>query len=56
MSKAKTYELEGNDKVIADSICDQMGLPRIPEKCVFNFSDFDSVPTDFNLKIFSAYK
>jgi hypothetical protein len=34
MSKAKTNELEGEDKVLCDAICDQMGLPRIPEPCV----------------------
>ena len=33
MAKAKTYELEGNDKVVADAICDKMGIPRIPQNC-----------------------
>jgi len=33
MSKAKTEEMEGQEKVTAHTICDQMGLPRIPEPC-----------------------
>ena len=33
MANAETLELVENDKVTADAICDQMGLPRIPEPC-----------------------
>ena len=33
MAKANTCQLTGEDKVTTDAICDQMGLPRIPEPC-----------------------
>ena len=33
LSKAKTKELIGQDKITSDAICEQMGLPRIPEEC-----------------------
>ena len=36
MAKATTLELVGDDKVTADAICDQMGIPRIPEPCTLD--------------------
>jgi hypothetical protein len=33
MSKVSTLQLEGEDKVLTDAMCDQMGLPRVPEPC-----------------------
>ena len=33
LSNAKNLELEGNDKVMSDAVCDQMGLTRVPEPC-----------------------
>ena len=33
LAKAKTFQLTGEDKVTADAICNQMGLPQIPEPC-----------------------
>ena len=36
MAKAQTLELVDEDKVIADAICDRMGIARIPEPCILD--------------------